>query len=320
MKPIGGELSTKGLSESIFFTDSGRSSLRLFVRSGNQNKKFLIPDFFCEVIENIFIQEKVSYEFYHILEDLTIDIKSILDKEFDVFYNINYFGQLNNIKSLNIYEKIVIEDNVFFYNFENVNNFKYWFGFNSFRKISSLADGSLIKTNLDIDYNKIIQSKAEFVESKYKAKNLKFEYLKNNTGSENEYIKLFEEGERLLHNQRDIYNISLTSIFKIMEITESNEQNISKEYYEFLFQEFQLYCLNKNVKFYSYFAMKVPNRNELRKYLFSNKIYLPIHWPQSTQKNTLYNNIISIPIFSNYSMDNMIHIAKTIKEFYEKYR
>ena len=318
MKPIGGELSVKRLNDHVYFTDSGRSSLRLFIKSGNQNKKFLIPDFLCEVIENILIQEEVNYKFYHILEDLTIDTKSVLDEQFDVFYAINYFGQLTHIKHLPLKEKIVLEDNVFLYDFENRNNFKYWFGFNSFRKISSFADGSLIKTNLDIDHTQIKQKEANFVESKYQAKSLKYNYLTNLIGYEKDYMRLFEDGENLLDKQRDIFQMSKNSMFQMMQYDTVREKSISKKYYDFFHQQFPSYCLNNTVDFYSYFVMKITRRDELRKYLFSKNIFLPIHWPQSTRNNTLYKEVISIPLFSRYSMDDMKYIATSIKEFYEK--
>jgi len=319
MKPIGGELSVKQLTEYIYFTDSGRSSLRLFIRSGNKNKKFLIPDFLCKVIEDVLIQEGVNYEFYHILEDLTIDTKSVLDKQFDVFYIINYFGQLTHIKHLQLDEKIIIEDNVFLYDFKNRNNFRHWFGFNSFRKISSFSDGSLIKTNLDIDTNKIEQREANFVESKYQAKSLKYNYLTHLAGSEKNYLRLFEDGENLLDEQKDIFQMSTRSMFQMMQYNEVAEQNISKKYYDFLYHEFSSYCLNNTVDFYSYFVMRISKRDDLRKHLFSKNIFLPVHWPQSTKKNILYEKVISIPLFSRYSMNDMKYIASTIKDFYEKH-
>lgn len=319
MNPIGGELPVMLLSENIFFTDSGRSSLRLFIRSGNQNKKFLIPDFLCDVIENILIQEKVTFEFYHISEDLTIDHSSVTNKLFDVFYTINYYGQLTNFNHLPLDEKIVVEDNVFLYDFENRNRFKNWFGFNSFRKISSLADGSLIKTNLDINTAQIKQIEADFIEKKYQAKNLKYNYLVYSKGEEKDYLRLFEDGENLLDKQRDIFLMSTLSTFQMMHHDIGAEQTISKKYYDFLYQKFPSYCLNTTVEFYSYFVMRISNRDDLRKYLFSKNIFLPIHWPQSTGKNTLYEEVISIPLFPKYSMDDIKYIATTIKEFYEKY-
>lgn len=319
MNLIGGELALKSLDENIFFTDSGRSSLRLFIRSGNQNKKFLIPDFQCDVIEDILIQEQVNYEFYNILDNLDIDWVSVIEKDFDVFYIINYFGKKNHTVNLNIKEKIIIEDNVFFYAFENHNNYKNWFAFNSFRKVSSLVDGSMIKTNLNINKNLIIKNEADFVKTKNKAKNIKYNYLNKTIGQEDDYIKLFENGETILDQQRDIFNISTNSIYQLMQFNVEHEQNISKRYYDFLFKQFESNCLNKEVEYYSFFIMKVSKRDELRKFLFSKNIYLPIHWLNKYKSNQLCDNIISIPIFSQYTFDDMKYVSSSIREFYEKH-
>ena len=90
---IGGEMEIKQNNEHYYFTDSGRSSLKLFIRSGNNNKTYLIPNFLCSVIEKTLIDEKVSFSFYHINQDLSIDFSSIQSKEFDVLYVIHYFGR-----------------------------------------------------------------------------------------------------------------------------------------------------------------------------------------------------------------------------------
>ena len=171
MRPIGGELEQKELNYNIYYTDSGRSSLRLFIKN-NKDKKFLLPNFLCEIIEKILISENIEYEYYDILPDLEIDIKSIQSKEFDVLYLINYFGQKH--KKIEDYSsKIIIEDNVFCIDFENTYSYPYWYSFNSFRKITSLSDGSLIKTNLDINDEFIKREEAPFVQNKIEAKRLK---------------------------------------------------------------------------------------------------------------------------------------------------
>lgn len=318
IKPIGGELAVKKLNDKLFFTDSGRSSLKLFIRSGNKDKKFLIPDFLCSVIENVLKEENVEFEYYHIKEDLSIDKKSVLEKKFDVFYLINYFGEFIDSDGLNLDDKIVIEDNVFFYDFENRFNFKKWYGFNSFRKISYLADGSLVKTNLKISEDLINSSSAKFVENKYKAKNIKFNYLNCYKGEEREYLNLFEKGEEIINSQKEIFKISSESIYYLMQYELNKEQIVSKKFYEMLYKEFESFCLNKNPSFYSFFVMKVKKRDELRKFLFSKNIFLPVHWPGDKVKNPLYGEIISIPLFSAYSEKDIKYIISSIKEFYEK--
>jgi hypothetical protein len=318
IKPIGGELALQKLNENLYFTDSGRSSLKLFIRSGNKDKKFLIPNFLCSVIEDVLKEENVEFEYYHIKEDLSIDKKSVLEKKFDIFYLINYFGEFIDSDGLNLDDKIVMEDNVFFYDFENRFNFKKWYGFNSFRKISSLADGSLVKTNLKISEDLINSSSAKFVENKYKAKNIKFNYLNCYKGEEREYLNLFEKGEEIINSQKEIFKISSESIYYLMQYELNKEQIVSKKFYEMLYKEFESFCLNKNPSFYSFFVMKVEKRDELRKFLFSKNIFLPVHWPGDKVKNPLYGEIISIPLFSAYSEKDIKYIISSIKEFYEK--
>ena len=63
MKNIGGELCLKDEDSKIFFTDSGRSSLRLFLRNIDKNKKILIPNFLCEVIVEILEEENIKMNF-----------------------------------------------------------------------------------------------------------------------------------------------------------------------------------------------------------------------------------------------------------------
>ena len=135
MRPIGGEVELKSLNNNVFFTDSGRSSLRLFLKNF-QDKKYLIPDFACQIVEQIFRQEKINYDFYHVNTDLSIDIQSVKGKSFDVLYLINYFGIIHDLTDLEIDDKIICEDNVFFFDFDNFHKAKKWYAFNSYRKIS----------------------------------------------------------------------------------------------------------------------------------------------------------------------------------------
>lgn len=320
MRPIGGELELKSFDEDIYFTDSGRSSLRLFIRSGNQSKTFIIPNYLCEIIESILIEENVSYSFYNILDDLSIDFNSLKAKSFDVLYIINYFGGIQKIENINLDEKIIIEDNVFLYRFENRHQFKNWFGFNSFRKISHLADGSLIKTTLCIDKGLIKNSDPQYSHLKYEAKNVKFNFLIGFEKNEQKYLKIFQEGEDILNNQTEIFNISRRSIFELTEYDFLSSDEVSKNYYELFSNEFSHLCVNKAPNEYSFFVIRTPHRDELRVFLMKKNIYLPIHWPISTQKSELYNELMSIPLFSSYKIEEINFIITSIRAYYEEHK
>jgi len=279
-------------------------------------KKVLLPDFLCEVIIKTFESENISYSFYHINEDLTIDFDSVSD-DFDVFYFINYFGVNQNIDKHFLKDKIIVEDNVFFYNFEN-RDFENWFSFNSYRKITNLADGSLIKTNLDIK-NELIEDNSVFSNYKYQAKNLKYDYIFKDKGNERNYLKLFEKGEELLNNQDFIGKISNESIYLLSLYEHTKIQRIRKERFEKLYDLFSNFCLNKNPEEYSFFVMKIDNRDTIRKKLFEYKIFLPIHWPKITN-NVLYDKIISIPLFENYTDKEFEYMVDILKKVLNEYR
>ncbi|MDH6525573.1 hypothetical protein [Polynucleobacter sphagniphilus] len=319
MLPFGGELSLERSQLSYFFTDSGRSSLRLFCRNFS-DKKFLIPDFLCKVIVDVLIENNIDFDFYHIGGNLDISITNIQSKTFDVLYVINYFGSRNEkLFKLKLDEKILLEDNVFFMDFNNTYKAKNWFSFNSFRKVTALSEGSLIKTNLIIqDYRSHRQ--APYVIKKTQAKHLKFIYQEYSQGSESDYLRLFDGAEEELEQQNVIYAMSDYSqglLLSFMRIYEE-EKRIRQENYTILNDELSEYALNIEHAEYSFFVFKSRRRDELRKYLFSKKIYLPIHWPIFNLDNPLYTELLSVPLFSNYSSENLKLISSYVKLFYEK--
>jgi hypothetical protein len=313
MRPIGGELELESNDFKVCFTDSGRSSIRLFLRSAqNRYKKYLLPNYFCEVIENIFIEEKIAYSFYNVFEDLSIDKKFINAQKYDVLYIINYFGQYIDLENINLDNKILLEDNVFFYNFTNRNDAKKWYAFNSYRKISTLADGSLIKTNLTIEKDKILKEEASFSNEKYEAKDIKYSYIYKNQFNEQEYLKKFSNAEELLDNQRDIYTISSKSLYLLLTYP------INKEIREKRFKKLKLLfsdlSILKSVDDYSFFIMKLLQRDSIKTELMKLNIFLPVHWPKSTQDNELYNSVISVALFENYNDDEFDYLINSLKD------
>lgn len=312
MNPIGGELALHD-ELNYFFTDSGRSSLRLFCKNF-PGKTILLPNFICDVIIDILEQENMFYTFYHINEDLTIDPSSV-ETNFDIFYLINYFGKKLDIP-FDIHNKIVIEDNVFFIDFENHQNYKYWFAFNSYRKLTELADGSMIKSNLSLqDYRD--KKISPFSTHKYAAKEIKYNFLTHYEKSEKAYLSTFEEAEALLDNQIEIFHISDKSLGHLNKwITEYETQQILREQnYKHFVNELKNLCIKFDSDFYSYLVILTDDRDSLRKYLFSKSIFLPIHWPDSKGKNLLHKKILSIPLF--YTEEETEYLIKSIKGYYE---
>mgnify|MGYP006103784895 FL=1 len=96
MNPIGGEIAIKDNNEKSYLTDSGRSSLRLLLRNDEVRfLRFCIPNFFCGIIEEILVSEKINYSFYEINEDFSINPKTLNDDNYDVLYIIMELSKKN---------------------------------------------------------------------------------------------------------------------------------------------------------------------------------------------------------------------------------
>ncbi|OGV48842.1 MAG: hypothetical protein A2017_14275 [Lentisphaerae bacterium GWF2_44_16] len=320
MKTIGGEMELG--QENIFscVTDSGRSSLKLIVRGLPKKMKYALPDFICSSVVDVFRKSHSDFSFYKVNEDFSIDRESLRRIKFDVFYSVNYFGQKNNYLSTIRKNKILLEDSVFLPELKRPEYTGDWIAFNSFRKISPLADGSIINSTIELRENLIKKDAAPFSGLKYKAKNIKYEYIHSKGHSEKKYLELFEEAEKKLDAQETIYGISGTSLFNLLDFYKNlkDENAVRKGNFEILNKKLKSMRIEINPEFPSFFPLKVNRRNELRKYLFSKKIFLPVHWPAPVWlKNGLYEKIISIPVDSRYTAGDMSGIVAAIKAFYE---
>jgi hypothetical protein len=236
---------------------------------------------------------------------------SVWHKDFDIIYIINYFGVYQNLDVDLLKSKILIEDNVFFYDFENRYNFPRWFGFNSYRKISHLADGSLIKTNLNLKFS--LEKDNLFSPKKYIAKKLKYDYIYSKKGTEENYLSIFKEAEDIIDNQKDIYYISDQSIYLLSKMDWDFIQSIRKERFFKLYNEFGDLCVNKNPACFSYFVIKHDKRDKIRKDLINYNIYLPIHWSDKVSNSLLYDKLLSIPLFENYNDEDFNYLFSKLK-------
>ncbi len=321
MRLFGGQIEAEEDFLFEYLTDSGRSSLRLLL-NGLSFKNFLIPDFLCSIVIDVFEQLEIKYSFYTVEKDLSIDFSKINMEDYDVIYLINYFGKTNAEYFQYIAgDQIVVEDMVFQPSVTKPPALKNWIGFNSFRKISAIADGSLIRSTIPLDLTLISSDESPAVELCYKGKYAKYNFIKGSTFlSERDYLQYFEEAERKLDNQRQIYSMSHKSLFKLFDylVNYTVEEDIREKNYLELLDQLSEYSINNEAKRKQLFVMSVENRDDLKKYLAEKGIYLPIHWPNTYDiKNPLYDRVISIPVDSRYSTQDMKRIAKVLKDFYK---
>jgi hypothetical protein len=321
IKPIGGEADRKQDTLHSYLTDSGRSSLRLIIESGFRDKRFLIPDYLCKVIPELLGRLGVAYSFYRVGPDLSVDLDSVRGQDFDVLYLIDFFGQGHpDYRKLLGSDAWIIEDAVFLPDAEPPENARNWIGFNSFRKISRLADGSIVRSTTPLSSELILAGEAKFQAIKAEAKRLKYEYLHANRGTEERYLELFCEAEAMIDRQESIHRISGSGLFGLLAFYRGMEAEYRTRAANFRLLEEELGPLSLGIRatYPSFFVLAVDRRDDLRKHLFARRIFLPVHWPRaSAPHNTLYDRTISIPVDSRYDENDVRRISRTVREFYE---
>jgi hypothetical protein len=319
MKIIGGEAELKKIDMNEYITDSGRSSLRLILQK-LKKKKILIPNYLCVIILKILNEYEVNYSFYNIKKNLSIDNKSIIKQSYDAIYIINYFGKKHNIANIIDEEKFVIEDNVFLPKFYNYHNYPNWIGFNSFRKISPLADGSIIKSSFPLSGNLIKKNPSTFPKIKYTAKDMKYHFLNNSQFSEKQYLNLFKLAESKLDEQTTINKISSYSLFRLFDFMSGieKEYSVRKNNFNVLDKHLNDKAIKINTIYPSFYILSVERRNELRNYLFTKYIFCPVHWPPiKVVSSQLNDTFLSIPVDSRYNIKDMKKIASYVNKFYK---
>lgn len=318
--PLAG-IETKEFDNGIFFA-SGRGAFAAILRKIIVNKDAIqewggvvLPDYLCSSITQVCIDEKISYQFYHIKDDLLPDEEDLLTKLEDnkVVLLISYFGMINvenianRIKKHNSNVVIIMDDVQNFYSQYSESNF--WdYRFNSYRKWFAVPDGAQVfckSGSIDLPH-----AKNTFAQYKFSGNVLKnfSDWVEDNL-----CLDLIGKGEEILDTD---YNCECSKISRHLipqlpfeEIKSKRMENAS-----FLHDELEKLGIKHTYNPESvplFIPVFLENRSEVRKKMFSNNIFTPVHWPyesdklNGTIKNQLYETEISLICDQRYSLEDM---------------
>jgi len=314
-RPYGGEPAVGAATHLAYLTDSGRSSLRLILHSGFKDRYFLLPDFLCGVIPRVLEESGVRFGFYHVGPNLEIDTSSVSGQDFDVLYAIDFFGKRAEYQGLATAGKWIVEDCVFMHEVTQRGVHPNWIGFNSFRKSSSLADGSVVLSRTPLRRELILAEEAPFAARKYQAKHLKQEFFDSRKGAESDYVGLSEQAEKMADEQKQIYSMSAESTARLFDLLACGDQEQARrrENAEILRQRLGHLEIGLGVEAPSHFVIAVAERDELRVRLRAQRIFLPSHWPRTHgPDNVLYRELQAIAVDSSYAADEIARVADAI--------
>lgn len=312
-KEIGGFFELEHFYGNQFHNDaykfnSGRNCLRYIIKE-RKIKEIYLPYLICESIIDICKKENVKIYFYHINEEFMPKFDFNLKDE-SYLYLINYYGYISNKmirKISNKYKNIIVDNTQSFFqkplkNIDTIYNCRKYFG---------VPDGAYLYTNLKVK---------NFARSK---SGDKLEHLIGRfENSASEFYEMFCESEKEFENE-NISQMSLLTENFMNAINYSFVKKKRRKNYKYLFKklkEINILKLNKTYGFYMY-PFYVKNGDKLKKYLISNKVYIPTLWPNVLDMNNdsleydIVNNLIPIPIDQRYDIEDMNYIVNLINKF-----
>ena len=320
--------------EQCYYFDSGRSAIKHLAAQMKHFNKVLLPEFICESVSNCFNESSLSY--YKLKEDLSIDIDDLKSFSIDnhtIIFLMHYFGGiqknsiLTEIRSLaNDKGAIIIEDTThsIFSQAQTIGDYMVC----SIRKWLPIPGGGALYYNR----NKCGIVKTSYPQSVDNSRGygmiLKDLFLTTGFDCNEKYRQVFAACEEHLDSQIDIYEISdfsrfIASCVSIGKLIERRKKN-----YEILLNALKNEGVNPAIKIDEHdtplvYPLRVKNRDSLRSFLMSKKIYCAVHWPFDdnhkpeqrafAKKNA--DELISLPIDQRYDEAHIEYLVNILNQF-----
>ncbi|WP_034445906.1 hypothetical protein [Butyrivibrio sp. AE2032] len=282
----------------------------------------LLPDYICISVSATVLKKGIKIYHYHVDGFFQPDYDSIkLNIGLcDSILLVSYFGMVDidgmafSIRRDYPEIKIIIDDVQGFYETEKHTTYDYCF--NSYRKWFPVPDGAEIIT----DNDRLISGRL--------SKNPQYAYYKaagNILKNYRDYIgddvalELLDKGEAIMDDEYS-YECSDISKALIGDIDFQMVAQVRKNNAEVLHKGLEklkiphLYCGDKVPMF---IPIQISNRDAVRKKMFENSIYTPIHWPCLDEiaqgKNALYNTELSLICDQRYDEEDMEKELEVLK-------
>lgn len=307
---------------------TGRTALYSIVQGIHNHtyKGVLLPDYVCNTVTEAIIESGVSYNFYHIKENMhpdwnTISKEMVSNKSAIII--TNYFGLLDLRDDIRYIRKnypdvmIIVDDVQNFYGCGREEDFDY--SFTSLRKWFPIPDGALVvaKEKEKYDWLENYATKNKFADYKLSGNILKnyVEFIDDKI-----CLDLISCGESIL-NASYLCECSSASKIIMQNLNYSSIANKRKRNAKYLHQhllEMKIDHLYSEFSTPLFIPIFIDDREKKRKELFKHSIFCPAHWPWVSEringKNDLYNNELSLICDQRYEIKDMDKIITVLKD------
>ena len=267
---------------------SGRAALYQILKYLKDYRRIsmvLLPDYLCDTILVPIRKLELSYDFFPLNSKLELDSVSFCKvyKKNAAVLLINYFGlqdlseQVSFIRNIDK-DAIIIEDDVqTYYEFKKPLgdvDFKY----TSLRKTFAIPDGGLVKTNHPLP---VIDKPNTF--GQYKAAAALMKFMKDGNFDDSVFLDISKIGGRIIDDELDC-GMSLISERLYASIDEKGVKDRRQTNARYLVERLsekgiQLLLPVAEDKVPLFVPIILDNRDAVRKTMFQQEIFCPVHWP-----------------------------------------
>jgi len=304
---------------------SGRAALYQILKYLKELRgivRVLLPDYLCDTILVPIRKLELEYGFFPLNDKLELDPVSFskINKKDAAVLLINYFGlqdlsgQVAFIRTIDK-DAIIIEDDVqAYYEFKkplgNV-DFKY----TSLRKTFAIPDGGIVKTNHLLP---IIDKPNTF--GQYKAAAAMMKSMKEGNFDDSVFLDISKIGGSKIDNELDC-SMSLISERLYASIDEEGVKDRRQANARYLVERLskkgiQLLLPLIEAKVPLFVPIYLENRDEVRKTMFQQEVFCPIHWPLEgmpvKKGKEMAEHELSLIVDQRYDVKDMEEIIKIL--------
>ena len=323
------------------FLFSGRTAIEYVLKQIMRTKKIktaYFPSYCCASMLQPFFEKNIQVEFYQVFYDNEngLTYKIDVDKKYDIFFAMSYFGYDNTNMDYYIekYRKlentIIVEDITHrllskktMCEFSN-------YAIASLRKWFPIISGG-IAINLNEKFSNTImlrEPKCDNILIKKEAMLEKKDYIEGKNVNKENFLKKYakfnksfsNDYEDMLIDQESLQCLYYLNIADIRKKRKRNANIIRKE----LESTEKIYFLIKSGEedcplFVPILLEDEKTKNTLQEYLIKNEIYLPSHWdkPDIVPENlsNIYGRELSLVCDQRYSVEDIKNYIKIMKQF-----
>lgn len=308
---------------------SGRSALFSILQAlGKRNiKRILLPDYLCSSIVTTVAASQLQYDFYKLEDSLLPDIQDIKHRidESTAMLFINYFGMQNlsasvsAVRELAAEAPVLIDDVQALFCFIKSETTDADYTFTSLRKWLGVPDGGLARSKTN-DIDTPDTTNCFWIK---KLNGISLKSMRDSLRDMDEiYLHLLEEGENMIDDSLTQGGSEVTSmVFERTDldaIATKRRQNAS-HILSGLKDLGIAPIITHDAKSVPFFIpIVLENRDLVRKLLFSQNIFCPVHWPLDgliLERGTfMAAHELSIIIDQRYSTDDMDRILSVLEK------